>query len=65
MNARWEVTIDKGGLWPARWRWVVWRKDGIHYDLRQGSAITKDRAHRKAAEAKVSMQQDDIRIIDE
>jgi hypothetical protein len=61
-EVRWEVTIERRGMWPTRWCWAVWRKAPGDYRFRMGDAFTKDRARRKAIKAKVSMERDDVRV---
>jgi hypothetical protein len=60
---RWEVTIERDGLWPTPWRWRVWAKGPGDYRLRSGETFTKDRARRKAMKAKLSMERDDVRVV--
>jgi hypothetical protein len=60
---RWEVKIERNGIWPTPWCWEVWCKDGVNYRLRRGETFTKDRARRKAMKAKVSMERDDVRVV--
>jgi hypothetical protein len=57
----WETEITRNGIWPTSWCWEVWRKQGYERDLRTGYAMTKDRARRKAAEARISMERDDVK----
>ena len=57
----WEVELTRDGMFPFPWRWKVVMFIGGRYERsRQGDALTKDRAHRKAAAAKISMTQDDV-----
>jgi hypothetical protein len=64
VSVRWEVEIEKNGPWPTRWCWRVWRKPPTgSYGLRSGYAFTKNRAHREAARAKLSMERDDVRLV--
>lgn len=61
-QVRWEIDIRRDGMWPTVWTWKVWRKDGIHYSLRTGDAMTKNRARREAVKAKLSMERDDVTV---
>lgn len=63
---KWTITIERDGGWPFPWNWYVCRQDE-HYniDSRMGWALTKDRAHRKVAKARISIERDDTRIEEE
>lgn len=59
---RWEVEIERNGLWPLKWSWTVrYINNGAReYHSRSGEARTKDKAQRKAAAARVSIERDDL-----
>ena len=59
-----EMEIEHDGMWPTTWSWKVtsWHPEhGLL--LRMGSAISKDRAIRKAIRAKHSIDRDDTRVV--
>lgn len=63
---RFEIEIQRDGLWPLRWSWHVSyinNRDRI-YHYRSGEARTKDRAQRKAAAARISIERDDLVVRD-
>jgi hypothetical protein len=58
----WEIEITRDGMWPFVWEWQTWKRWGYKQDLRVGSAMTKERARKKALAAKRSMENDDVRV---
>jgi hypothetical protein len=65
-KAVWTTEITRDGMWPTKWRWNVQRhrRHPFELDSRGGEALTKERARRKAIRARLSMERDDVRIVD-
>lgn len=59
-----EIKIEHDGMWPTKWSWVVTKRGNSLGDFacRSGEALTKDRARRKAIEAKLSMENEDVKV---
>jgi hypothetical protein len=54
-------------MWPWKWRWNVYQicQHGIAVNSRHGDALTKDRALKEIAKAKISIERDDVTMVDE
>jgi len=59
----WETTVEHDGMWPFPWSWRVIKR-GDRTALRSGGAISRERAQRKAIRARLSMEREDLRIVE-
>lgn len=67
MSGEWTMEISRNGMWPFKWEWkVIYSAGPPRYgvDLRLGCALTKERARRKMAAARVSIERDDVRFVE-